>query len=307
MAIFEKYPAASWKVGSSAQLYFPVCKCTEEGENRLVERERPYRDGAKLDDTGSKARRWNVEVLFDNTLNEEGLSLNGKALYPDVLNDLIRSFDEHEAGDLVLPPIGKVRARAKKYTRSEEPETFDAARVTFTFIEDNEDTIGARNVELPGVKGSAKVLAEQTTFSADADAVHDFNISQVNALASELEGAINAPGEAVAELDQKVGAVVSAVNRVVTAFVEAIPGRGQLNDPDSSATQRKLVALQDTASRSRSQARRVRTTRILAEEDTSLYEIANRRKQSAEGVIGLNSNLDPTYVEAGTLVRVYEQ
>lgn len=303
--IFETFPAANWQVGASPVSYFPVCKVSESWENRLVERERPYRNGAKIDDTGSKARRWSVEVLFDNSLDEKGLSQNSKALYPDVLADMLASFDQHETGDLVLPTVGKVRARAKSYSRTEEPETYDAARVTFTFVEDNEDSVGATSFAPPGVKGSAKRLAEQTTFSAESDAVYDFNISQINELADDLETAINAPNQAMQEIDQKVGAVVAAVNQVISAFTDPRT-TNPLADPDSSITQRKLNGLLDTVQRSKNEARAVKTTRVLTEFDTTLYEVSTTYKQKAATVIALNPDLDPTYVEAGSLIRILD-
>ena len=149
--VFEQYPSASWSVGTQVALVFPVTEITEEGGNRIVLRERPYRDGAKVDDIGSKAKSWSLKAIFENTINE-GLIQNGQPLYPGVLNELIRSFDQHETGDLIVPTVGKVRARAQSYVRTERNDERDYATVEFKFVQDNEDAIDATSFTLPTVK-----------------------------------------------------------------------------------------------------------------------------------------------------------
>jgi hypothetical protein len=54
-AIFEQYPVASFAVRGDP-IYFAVESIEEDGGNRIVRRRRPYRDGAKLDDTGSNEK-----------------------------------------------------------------------------------------------------------------------------------------------------------------------------------------------------------------------------------------------------------
>ncbi|HVY48089.1 MAG TPA: DNA circularization N-terminal domain-containing protein [Minicystis sp.] len=48
----------------------PVSRIEEESGNRLVERDRPNRDGAKIDDTGAKARRWVLTLDYLNGSTE---------------------------------------------------------------------------------------------------------------------------------------------------------------------------------------------------------------------------------------------
>ena len=68
----------------------PVSRIEEEGGNRLVERERPNRDGAKIDDTGSKAKRWVLTLDYLNGSTEPDFPEDA---YPDVVNQLMRPAD----------------------------------------------------------------------------------------------------------------------------------------------------------------------------------------------------------------------
>jgi len=102
---FEQYSVASWTVNNRT-LAFPAKVINDNGGNRIVQRERPFRDGAKLDDTGSRATVWAFEVLFENSIEESGLEINAMPLYPDVINAIIESFKTHETGDLVVPTVG---------------------------------------------------------------------------------------------------------------------------------------------------------------------------------------------------------
>lgn len=307
MALFELYPAASWKVGRAQKLFFPILELSEEGANRVVERDRPYRNGAKCDDVGSKARRWNVVICFDNGITEAGLEQNGRALYPEVCNDFIRSADEHEVGDLVLPPIGPIRARLVRYTRQESPDQWDGARLTATFVEDNEDSVGARAFQPPSVKGSAATMAQATTFSAESDAVFDPSLASINELAAELEAIANFPANTVQDIDSQIGIVVAAANRVVNAFSNSRENaRAQLTDPDASVTQRKLETLKESSYQARRELDPKTVVGKIAEDFTTLFDIAAEINQDAGELIGLNPSLDPLRIAPGTTVRVFE-
>src|SRR5689334_5238078 len=105
MSIFENYPPCSWTVQGDT-IVFPVADIEEDGGNRIVRRRRPYRNGAKLDDTGSNEKVWRVTVVLENSIEEDGLDPN-RPLYPFVANALVSSFDLHDTGDLVLSTRGK--------------------------------------------------------------------------------------------------------------------------------------------------------------------------------------------------------
>jgi prophage DNA circulation protein len=304
MTLFESMPPASWKVSSSKELFFACTSISEDGANRLVERERPYRDGAKIDDTGSKARRWRVEVIFNNSVLEPGMKAD---LYPAILNDLIRSFDLHETGDLTLPTVGKIRARALTYSRVEAYDVRDEAKATFTWVEDNEDAVGARAFNPPTVKATALILAQQTTFSAASDATWDSTLADLNESAAKLEAIANFPGDTVQDLDAQAGIVVAATNRVLRAFTTERPterARRQLTDPDASVTQRKLIQLKSTARKAKKDLSPEGIARIVIEDTSSLYAIAVNTNKNVEDLIRLNPGVNPLFVEKGSVITL---
>lgn len=308
MTVFEQYPVGTWKVGSLPALKFPVISIQETGGNRIVERERPYRDGAKLDDTGSKAKKWVLKVQFENSIVEEGLD-GTKLLYPDVLNELIASFDIHETGDLTVPTRGMVRARAESYSRDEVQDDRDGATVTFTFCEDNEDNVGNQQFEQLNIDASARRLSEQTVFSATSEGMWSTSLADVNEFASELEGFANFPGDTVADIDSQASIVIGATNRVGRAFSrETEENNNLLNDPELSMTQRKLEETKDMAGRSRGEARqgRPRPVPFFVNGDTDLFTIASRLGQLPEDLISINPGVDPLFVPARSVVNVLE-
>lgn len=308
MTIFEQYPVASWKVGSLPALKFPVVSISESGGNRIVERERPYRDGSKLDDVGSKSKAWSIKVLFENSIVEEGLDTT-TALYPDVLNDLIASFDIHETGDLVVPTRGSVRCRAESYQRDEVDSDRDGAVVTFTFRADNEDNVGAQQFEQLNVNASANRLSEQTVFSATSEGMWSTSLADINEFASELEAYSNFPGDVVADIDSQASIVIGACNRVGRAFTrESEENRNLLNDPELSLTQRKLVETEDMAGRALNEAYqgRPKPVSFFVEGVTDLYTIAAKFGQDPSDLISINPNIDPLYIPARSVVKVLE-
>ncbi len=310
--VFEQYPSASWAVGTSALIVFPVTEINEEGGNRIVLRERPYRDGAKVDDIGSKAKSWTLRAHFDNTI-DEGLQQNGQPLYPAVLNDLIRSFDQHETGDLVVPTIGKVRARAMSYARSERNDERDSASVEFKFVQDNEDNIDATSFTLPTVKSSLNRLMASTTFSAHSDAVFSTNLADLNEYADNLVAIANFPTDYMNDIDSQVAIVVGATNRVVNAFTSKsnnpkTKARAMLSDPDASWTGRRLVALQDTVARAAAeiQSNQPEIIRILIDRPMNIFDVAVEFNQDVEKLIGLNSAFDPLNLPKGAVIRIFD-
>lgn len=309
--VYEQYPPAAWTIAGKTYR-FPVEEIVETGGNRLVNRERPYRDGAKVDDVGSGPKGWRMKVCFNSTVVGEGGSAD-EPLYPNVLNAILRSFDEHETGDLVVPTIGKVRARAKTYTRTETHSERDTARCDLEWVQDNEDKVDATAFSLPTVRSSVVTLAEATTFSAESDGVFDGSLADLNRFASQLEAVATYPSDTLQDIDSQAGIVVAATNRVLNAFTSKsnnpkTKARAMLSDPDSSITQRKLVTLQDTSARARAEIRANEPpfVRAIFDVPLSLFQIAVRMNQDAGKLIALNPALDPFFVPANTKVRVHD-
>jgi len=311
--VFEKYPPGQWRAAAGEPvLAFPVISIEEGGGNRIVERERAYRDGSKLDDTGSKAKRWMLHAKFENTIDEPSLSaVNGSTpLYPDVLNALIDSFDRfHEQpGDLSVPTRGWVRARLEAYKRIEDPGEQDCADLQMTFVEDNEDSVDARAFTAPTANASARRLSGETTFDQQSDGIWGDDSVSLEEFAADLESWANAPGDAAQEVDRTSARVVGAANRILFAFSRpGGDGRDTLNDPEGSNTARKLHATKEIASSSGGSPDRgqPQVVSVVFERPQSLVTIAALLGRSFEDLLAANPQLDdPLYIPARTPVRV---
>jgi hypothetical protein len=305
--IFPQYQIASWAVGVYPVMKFPVMSISESGGNRLVERERPYRDGAKFDDTGSKAKRFTVKVCFNNTISEPDLP-GDVALYPEVLLLMLDSFDQHMTGDLTLPTRGKLRARAESYTRDEAAEARDEAAVSFTFVQDNEDNIGAASFEEQTINANARRLAATTEFSAQSEGMWDTSLADLREFGSELEGIANYPGNTVRDVDSQSAIVMSTCRRTERGFSKANrDNESLLRDPELSQTQRKLDQNRDMAGRARNDARagRPAMTTIVASGPTDLFTIAAQEGQDVGDLMDINPAIDATNIAAGTVIRIF--
>ena len=312
--IFEKYPPAQFTV-AGLTLGFPVLRIQQSGGNRIVKRERPYRDGAKLDDTGSEPILWVMEAIFNNSLilGSQGeqilLGINGGLpLYPDVLNLLISNFDFHETGDLVVPTIGKQRARALSYDRTETFDGRDQAIVSFTFCEDNEDGVDFRSITAPTGGANAKRLAATTELDTESFGSLAEALTQMQSSLIDLEDLVNGPGDAVLDIEAAAMRVEGSGRRANRTFSEAgRPGRDLFLDPANSRGPRKIVRVIDLAARQRNIARRgqPQLTNVVFRNNTTIFRIGAVLGQDPGDLIGINPDLDPSFIPKGTLVRVF--
>lgn len=307
--IFEKYPIASWRVGEGEPLFFPVTDITETGGNRIVKHERPHRDGAKLEDTGASPRSWTFTAIFNNSILE-GVQ-NGVPLYPQRLRQIIRSFDVHECGTLVLPTTGKVRARAGTYTRKETPELQDTGVLELNFDEDNEESLDRAALNPPSVVATLRKLAEQTEFTRQRHAVSTGGLS-LTEFAAEVEGLLLAPGRSVSDLGAVVRSHRRSIQRMIDAGTTAAnQGGGLFSEPRGSELQRQLRILLDRASAAedeRTASRPKTKAYVIDVEETSIFEVAARVNQDAEELMDLNSAriADPFYLTRGEVIRIFE-
>lgn len=303
--VFAKYPTASWRVGDGEPLFFPVTSITETGGNRIIPQERPFRDGAKLDDTGSKPRQWAFGAIFNNSLQEA--VQNGVPLYPQRLRQLLRSFDVHETGVLVLPTIGKVRARAQDYTRTEAPEEQDTGRLDLVFVEDNEDALDRAALSPPAVVSTLLKLSEQTQFTAQSQGVWNEDLKSLRQIASEIQGLMLAPGRSVSDL----GTVVRAHRRALQSVLSTASDESGLGDPRGSELNRQINILLDREAQAedeRSSSRPRTKGFVIDVEVTSIFEVAARLGQDATELLELNSARvdDPFLLTRGEVIRVFE-
>lgn len=309
--IFEQYGVASWTVGDRDTIKFPVRRITETIGNRLVRRARPYRKGEKIDSTGTKARGWVVEVEFENSIEEPGLP-TAPALYPTVLNAMLASAEDQETGDLVLPTRGALRCRLEMATRIETSEDRDYALVTFTWWEDNEDDVDAAALANPTVRATARVLAERTVDTAQSFGADNDFLGQLEDFAFSLETALAAPGNRIQEVEvagRRLSRTAGAIGQSFSRTGEA--GRDILTDPSSHGVMRSIRRLQDRAATAADEKMKAkpRTVSAVFQVNHSIYDIAVALGQNAQDLLELNSTRidDPLFIEAGTVILVFER
>jgi hypothetical protein len=262
-----------------------------------------------LDDTGSNPTVWRIETCFNNTIQEQGIG-EGTVWYPDTLNSILESFFVHETGDLTLPTRGTVRARLEGYSRSESYDMIDTAMVSFTFVEDNEDSVDASSYSSPSVSGSAITLKSVTEFSAQSSGMWDGSLQDLNELIGEMEGLASLPDKYAAEITEKTKILQKQVDRIVKAHSKPwVDGRDTMNNPENSRTARVLVDTKAAAFQTSLQtgSNRKPYQEVQFERDQSLASIASMLGQVYSELLAINDGFieDPTYVPAGTLVRVF--
>lgn len=310
-SVYERLEIASWTVGNEGRIRFPVLDITDTKRNRIVPHERPYREGAKLDDTGSAVREFAMRAYFANVLRESGLEGNPAPLFPEMLRKLQASFDVHETGSLSVPTVGVVRCRAVSCIRRDTPANPSGPIVDLVFHQDNEDALDRAIVDAPTVKGSIPALAQQTRFSAQAGGSWDSTLNSLEADVAQLEDALNAPGRATNEVEglarrnrRLQSRTVASVNRFSQA--ESRP----FSEPSGSQTERQLLVLRDRqAEAAGERARSLPSTveYIIQVEQTSLFEIAARFDQDLNDLLDLNDSVieTPFKLRRGQVIRVF--
>lgn len=249
--LFGKLALCTWSVGGRV-IPLSVARIEESGGNRIIERERPMRDGAKLDDTGSKAKRYRLTGSIFNGSTEQGIPEDN---YPDTLQALILSFDTHETGDLMVPTRGIRRCRAGTYSTTEGSDARDCAAFVLEFIEDNEDGVTASSFSTPSARSVLRSQVEEATFEAEKAGVQLGDlIGSITEMASEIEGLLNAPADFASQVDSKIKAVDSALSRIEKAGTGLDGGvKGPVSEAliatQSAPVIRKIRGIRDTLSR----------------------------------------------------------
>jgi prophage DNA circulation protein len=307
--IFEQSTPCSFTV-RGLKTAFAVTSIKESGGNRIVRRQRPYRDGAKLDDTGSKEKVWVLDAVFENSIDEPGIEQVPHP-YPYALNQLLASFDNHETGDLELPTRGKIRCRGESYDRTESNEERDCARVSLTFVQDNEDNVDASSFQTPSSRATVRRDADLAIDGLEGIGALSDLVESLGAAAQDLQDALAAPGELVQDVDQKAARVVRLVDNVERQFtVTDQAGRDLLNDPDAWATVRQLAMLKDRTAIAMDEktSSLPRIVTVVFQTTRSLFDIATELAQDPQDLMNLNSRLENFLaIESGTIVRVFER
>lgn len=309
--IFGRYPPAKWEVPGAAAVVFPVERLEQIGGNRLVPHERLHRDGARLDDTGSKAEGWSFTISFYNSNNhEEGVK--GLEQYPDTINALIDACRIHETGTLTVPTVGKRRCRAESWRRVESYDKVDMAAVVITWLEDNEDDAESAAAQFPSASAVASKYAKDA--NAAAEEFGTTSLDDLEAFADDLGDMLSAPSEFAADIDAKVGNLTAAGERLqATVDTQATMAKEELEtiatDPLNGRALRAIAKVLDVAHRAPIQKHDKQGTPIVTrtfDVDLSIFGVAQSVGQSPGKLIPLNAGLaDLLHIPAGTPVRVY--
>jgi hypothetical protein len=215
----------------------------------------------------------------------------------------------HETGDLTLPREGKIRARAEDYSLSEIPDERDAARVVFTFVEDNEDDVGADAFKAPSATANARRLSEATTFDQESLGNGHFSISQAQEYVSELEGLANAPHEFRQELEWTHRRIIDTHKQTLEIFKrEGVRGRDTLLNPRGARVETKMGRSSDMAARASAQSLQNRPSigRYITRIAISIFDLAAFTKQPAELLMSINPQIeDVFFIPVGSEVRVF--
>jgi len=284
-------PILSWKSDSmSAEIKWACESIHEERGKRIVEQERAYRPGAKLDSTNWKARRWRIKSCFNNTLQEDGLE-DTPVLFPDRLNALVRSFDLEETGTLTLPTVGRKRCKLTFYSRNDEVDGSDEANCEFLFVEDSEDIIDLDSLEEPQVNATIVRLAQQSVFSMERLGSLNDGTVDLTTWASQMESLLLAPGRALEDIKTQGRRNRRAIERVQRA--ERTLGKqvdGLFNGQESHEAQQELRRLSDLQARAIAEknADRPDTRLHKVNAHCTLFDVASDLRQDLQALFELN-------------------
>jgi len=311
--LFGLFPTGKWEV-EGVSVYFAVEEIAESYANRLVEHERPYREGARLDDTFSKARVWRVTIGAYNS--DDFPPEVSSDFYPTELNKLLDSFEKHETGTLTTNTRGPRRCRAESYERVEANEARDSAAVVLLFKEDNEDDASASDFTAPTAAAVAKKQANDAERAAEEEGVSLGNLAgSIAELGAGIEGLMNAPGDFVGDIEAQANSITHSVEKVEGTFAKTSEESVNevdtlMSNPSASRAGRLHRQIADTAQKAASAKVDITGRKVLSRtfaKDLNLFVAAASLNNTAPDVLLLNPTLDPFEVIAGTPVKYYER
>lgn len=309
MGLFEQGPTCTWEVAGRGALPLTLVRIEEENGKRLPEREKAYLDGKHFDDTGLAGRRFTCTFEFYNGGSEADVPVD--VMYPDQLNTLIDTFAERQVGTLTLPTRGPVRCRPASWRRVEVSDERDYAGLSVTFVEDNEDAVTASSFTAPSARSTLKSQVEAAVFSLEMAGCSSFDVSQLTELASNIEGVLSAPQNALEDLQGKVAAFTAACDRIEKAFTGStkfFQGEASLlmSSPKDALGVRQLRQVRDIAGRAVTENGNPVIVPRTFPVQKSLFDIATELKQSADDLMPINRQIsDLLAIPPGTTVNVF--
>lgn len=304
---FESQPVCTFQADGGAVIPLVLFRLREDGEYRVIERERPFRPGAKLDTTGKKKVIYSLETGWWDGNEEPGVPQTG---YLAFLNTLIASFDGQTAGTLKLPFRSPLRVRCKSYSRAEAMDERAFSAVSLVFWTDNEDSVTAASFTKAAPAVAAPLIFVDFEDAAAIAGLVSNDVVSLRGLLSSLTTAL-AVGLDVALAG---GAVVNTVASIEEAFTNQTTVVGPtyeriLTDPEAWYPARLLRRLAAQAYAAvllpASTAPADVTTVITLKQDASLFDVAARYHQDVSKLMGLNPTLENALlVPAGTPLRI---
>lgn len=311
--VWTDLPVASFEADFRSEVFFAILGNTEAGSMRIAERNRPWQNGAKLDDVGAAADEFQLRLIFHNDVTEPGMGAEdgGWTSYqpwPNAHDELLDQFHTGNTGTLNLPWKRGIRCKAVTWSSvTAADDTRGGAIVTVTFRTDNEDSLDREAVEQASVTATTNRDADAATFDMDSLGMFDGSIEDITELAADLVGLLNAPNDELSAILHAAQRLRRAVTFLMSSFASAVPGRDQMNDADGANARLNLLGLLDLAGRAEGEAvsalPKIRVVTFPRARD--IYSIATEVGQSARTLMSINDAIeDLSFIPAGTPVRI---
>jgi len=290
---------------------FAVETIRERHVNRLAPHKRYNRPGARIDNTGSDPKFYELALFFFNDTKQEA-GIDGATQYPDNLNSFCGSFDSQETGTLTLVTRGPIRCKAESYERTETKDLRDCAAVTAVFLADNEDDSSVADFHAPSAKSIAESLAYAAIAACEDAGVTSANLIGIGELTAQLVGYANFPGNFVGEYEQLGNQIVSSIAKVEEEFAKSAAdatndGETLLTQPEKSRGLRALRRLADVIPRIGAEQTEDadRIISVTYDDAVTIFDVAVRVSQDAGELLALNRQLpDPLLIPPRTPVFV---
>ena len=310
---FAQWPPMTWTVGGKTH-QVPIQTLKRSVSNRLAAHKRPYRKGARHDNTGSDPVSWEVTLVAGAHAHEFFPSIPAD-YYPLGIKALELSADIEETGTLVTP-YGEKRCKLSTVSTLWDRRGdagVDGQATVLVWVEDNEDDTDLAAFEPPQarVAGPGQVDAFLGFAAQSGAGAGDFFDSMKEAM-RELKALANYPGETLGQMVTRVSIITGAVKQTYEAYASAPAGvrdtmAGLLNDPLAGPALRKLEAIIDSACKAAEDEARRSGARVLKYYDrtVSIFDVAVDVSQSPKELMQINPTLDPYEIPRGTPVQVF--
>lgn len=322
--VWADLPPSDYQADGEAVLRIPWQDVGEDGKLRVVRRVRPWQPGAKFDETGHDPDVFTCSATFNNDVTEPDFA--EQVMWPDTLEALVRQFKTGKTATLNLPWKRGLRVKPISWQRRATAEgNRGGETLQVTFETDNEDALDREAFEQVSVKASVQRAAEEAAFAMESEGMN-VNLGQerlvlpeggigdpiggIIGLAGDLAGLMNRPDELAQAVATAAQRLRRATSLLISAYSTDEPGRNQMNGPEGASARAKLLDLLELAANAESEALAglPKTMTVLAERNTTIWEIATARDQRARDLMRINGAIeDFNFIERGTPVTVFAE